>query len=179
MTDEENILQITDGGTDMPEVLYERYGNALFVFCAGMLKDPDTARDIVQETFSIFLQEYKNIRDYRSVKSWLFTTARNQVYAHFKKRRKFQSLDGESEQIFSAEPDPVESNERIEIVRKMIDRLLPQYKEVLMLREYHMMHYEAIAEVTGSTISSVKSKLFKARKALQDQLQPYINERAI
>ncbi|MEI7907869.1 MAG: sigma factor-like helix-turn-helix DNA-binding protein, partial [Bacteroidota bacterium] len=57
-------------------------------------------------------------------------------------------------------------------LEKMLDQLLPQYKEVLMLREYESMTYDEIAVVTGTTVSAVKSRLFKARKALMERLEP-------
>ncbi len=63
--------------------------------------------------------------------------------------------------------------ETVEIVQQMIALLKPEYREVLVLREYEQLSYAEIAGVTGVTESSVKSRLFKARKALFQKLKPY------
>lgn len=65
------------------------------------------------------------------------------------------------------------NSETVEIVRGMIALLKPDYREVLILREYEQLSYSEIAEVTGDTESSVKSRLFKARKTLLKKLKPY------
>jgi RNA polymerase sigma-70 factor (ECF subfamily) len=58
-----------------------------------------------------------------------------------------------------------------------IGQLRPAYREVYLLREAEGMSYDEIAAVTGSTLSAVRSKLFKSRAALHELLAPYMNER--
>jgi RNA polymerase sigma-70 factor (ECF subfamily) len=57
-----------------------------------------------------------------------------------------------------------------------MNALKPEYKEVLMLREFEQHSYDEIAIITGNTESSVKSRLFKARKALAEKLKPYFKD---
>ncbi|MFA6541952.1 MAG: RNA polymerase sigma factor [Bacteroidota bacterium] len=179
MTDEEVIRRLKNGENDIPAVLYDRYRIVLYRYCFGLVKDDDVAQDIVQEVFFKFLKEYRSIQEPGLLKIWLFTVARNEVFSHFKKKSKFREIDEQIENIFFEEISSMEAKERTEIVQALIDTLLPQYKEILFFREYQMMNYEEIAGVTGTTVSSVKSKLFKARKALQEKLQPYIDGRAL
>jgi RNA polymerase sigma-70 factor (ECF subfamily) len=68
-----------------------------------------------------------------------------------------------------------QENETKAIVRTCIDALKVEYREVLLLREYEGQSYEEIAAITGNTESSVKSRLFKARKALAEKLKPYFD----
>jgi RNA polymerase sigma-70 factor (ECF subfamily) len=51
--------------------------------------------------------------------------------------------------------------------------LKPEYREILTLREFEQLTYAEIANITGDSESSVKSRLFKARRALADKLEPY------
>jgi RNA polymerase sigma-70 factor (ECF subfamily) len=75
--------------------------------------------------------------------------------------------------------DELLAKERKELIEIVLQRLHAPYREVIILREYERLSYEEIAGITGTTISSVKSRLFKARKALIEKLKPYFNERSL
>ena len=60
----------------------------------------------------------------------------------------------------------MEKSEQIRCVSQFLESLNPEYREVLILREYQNFSYEEIAAVTRSTLSAVKSRLFKARRKL-------------
>lgn len=86
----------------------------------------------------------------------------------------------DDDEIFSEETPltTMETNERKIVLETLLNQLLPQYQEVLLLREFESMNYEEIAAITGTTISSVKSKLFKARKELMEKAKSYLKEDA-
>ena len=63
--------------------------------------------------------------------------------------------------------------ETAEIVQRLLQNLKSEYREVMLLREYEQLSYAQIAEITSMTESSVKSRLFKARKALTSRLKEY------
>jgi RNA polymerase sigma-70 factor (ECF subfamily) len=73
----------------------------------------------------------------------------------------------------------LESAERSEILRHALSSLKAEYREVLLLREEEGMSYADIARVTGDSESSVKSRLFKARRALAAMLSPRLGERSL
>ncbi len=66
------------------------------------------------------------------------------------------------------------TQEQAEIVQRLLAQLKPEYREVLLLVEYEQMSYADIASVTGTTLSSVESRIFKARKALGKKLKQYL-----
>ena len=70
-------------------------------------------------------------------------------------------------------------SEEKEIVEHVLGELKPEYREIILLREYESLSYEEIASVTSTTISAVKSRLFKARKALVKKLRPLFQERKL
>lgn len=63
--------------------------------------------------------------------------------------------------------------ERSEIVNRLLDSLKHEYREVLVLLVYENMSYAEIASVTGATESSVKSRIFRARKEMIEKLKPF------
>lgn len=157
-------------------LLYQRYRLPLYRFCLHMIRDTARAEDAVHDTFVALLHRAWSIRDGSSLKAWLFQVARNNVLMSL--RRASPELleaqqdvwDGESPQTL------LERGERIEQVQRMLARLSVEYREVLILREYEDLSYAEIAAVTGSTEHAVKSRLFKARRALARKLAPMVLE---
>jgi RNA polymerase sigma-70 factor (ECF subfamily) len=175
VTDEELALRLQQGDTAAMTLIYERYKQGLFSFCRRLLSDRDAAEDALQETVIKMIAARATLSNPSSLRSWLYTIARNEALSIIRRRNHIRELTDDDENIFVTEDEPkrLETAERTVLVESALNRLLPQYKEVLLLREYETMNYEEIASVTGATVSSVKSRLFKARRALLEQLKPY------
>lgn len=174
-TDEELALRLKQGDTSAMTLIYERYKLGLFSFCRRLLSDREAAEDAVQETIVKMIAARTTLSNPSSLKSWLYAIARNEAYSILRRRNHIRELNEEDEDVLAAESEPlqIEVAERTKLLELAVQLLLPQYKEVLLLREYEMLGYEEIASVTGTTVSSVKSRLFKARRALLEQLKPY------
>jgi RNA polymerase sigma-70 factor (ECF subfamily) len=180
ISDEQLVLRLRNGDTQALTVIYERYKRGLYSFCYRLLGDDNNAEDVVHETFSKILSEHGKLRNPTSLKSWIFMIARNEAFAVINRAKKLQPLSEEDDIFDNTSPlTKLEENDRTLLLEKLLHQLLPQYKEVLVLREFESMNYEEIAEVTGTTVGSVKSKLFKARKELMEKAKPYLKEDAI
>jgi RNA polymerase sigma-70 factor (ECF subfamily) len=180
-TDEQLGSRLSDGDPRILSMIYERYKNGLFLFLVRILSNARDAEDVLQDTFVKVLNERSRLKNPAALKSWVFTIARNEAFAQINLRKHLRNLDDNDENVFVSDlaPTDYEKSERIAVLENMLDKLLPQYKEVLVLREYESMTYEEIAEVTGTTVSSVKSRLFKARIALMKKLEPLRKESAL
>ena len=85
----------------------------------------------------------------------------------------------EDEQDIWDEETPHEmvvKGELVDLVQHHLNHLKVEYREVLVLRQYDKLSYAEIAAITGNSISSVESRLFKARRALAKKLVPYFSE---
>jgi len=180
ISDEQLAIRLQRGDNQALSQIYERYKVGLYSFCYRLLGDGNSAEDVVHETFSKVLSEKGKLQNPASLKSWMFTIARNEAFAILGRNKKLRPLTDDDE-IFSEETplSAIETNERMKMLDTLLNKLLPQYKEVLILREFESMNYEEIAAITGTTISAVKSKLFKARKELMEKAKPYLKEEAI
>ncbi len=177
MTDEELARKVHSGDPNSVMLAYERYRSGLFKFCARMLTDGVMAEDVVHDTFVTMMTKKEQLRDPSVLRSWLYTVARNECLTLLKKRKTFLPISEEEEDsIFEGPLMTMEMKERTEAAERMLNALLPQYKEVILLKEYEFMSYEEIADVTGTTVSSVKSRLFKARRSMMKILQHYMKE---
>ena len=142
------------------------------------MKDQQRAEDAVQNVFLKLQTGQQNIRNGQSMQSWLFTVAHNEALSDINKKKSVTADDSIVWEGDSPE-DELLAKERKELIEIVLQRLHAPYREVIILREYERLSYEEIAGITGTTISSVKSRLFKARKALIEKLKPYFNERSL
>ncbi len=175
-TDDQLVERLRYGDVDAFEQLYHRYKRHIFTFCLKLTGERFLAEDATHDTFLKMHRNIESLNDTRVFRSWLFTIARNEVFKLLRKHQRNGSLDEES--VWSDETPLTfaESRETSAIITASINSLKPEYKEVLLLREFEGRTYEEIAVITGNTESSVKSRLFKARKALAERLKPYFKE---
>lgn len=173
-TDTDLAEAFRNGDDRAYSILYDRYKCALYAFSLKMLGEADTASDIVQDVFLRIYERRNQLNRPESFRGWLFAIARNRCLSQLRRERGHTSLEeAPDEAIAVAAPvDSRESEEDVWLIRRALARLRFEYREVLVLREYQDLSYREIAEITETSESAVKSKLFKARKALHEMLKP-------
>jgi RNA polymerase sigma-70 factor, ECF subfamily len=176
VTDSVLLDQLRGGNANGLSQLYGRYHERVLRYCAGLMNDREHAEDIVQNVFLKLHAAQHTIRNGHTLQCWLFTVARNEAYTELSKRKTTQ-LDESLVWDGDAPDDELIRNERKEIIDSVLQRLHLPYREVIMLRVYEQLSYEEIAAITCTTVSSVKSRLFKARKVLVQKLHPYFYQR--
>jgi RNA polymerase sigma-70 factor, ECF subfamily len=174
MMEETDIQLVTDfcgGNSAAFERLYRRHRDAVYGYCFRMLRQRTASEDAVQETFLRVLNSAHTLRDAQAFLPWLYRIAHNCVLMSIRVRPT-GPLE-EARDVPSGE-SPFESavaNERTASLQEHIAALRPEYREALLLREYQQLSYAEIAAATDSTESAVKSRIFKARKALAGRLR--------
>ena len=169
--------RLLGGDTRSLGQLYERYRVPLYRFCLRMLKDPARAEDAVHDTVLKLARQHTGITHPASFRSWLFRVARNEVFMALRRITPIPLDDEESIWDPSTPHDILERAEQTALVHALLDALRSDYREVLILKEFEEMRYAEIAMVTGSTESAVRSRIFKARRALAEQLTETRKER--
>ena len=162
------------GGDDQAfAILYERYKRAIYVFGRRMLGEPDAARDLVQDVFLRACEQRGQLHRPERFRSWIFAIARNRCLTLLRAERgRIPFEEAPAAAIAVAAPaDRREGEEDALLVRRALMAMRVEDREVLLLREYLDMSYREISEVTGWTESAVKSRLFKARRALHGALR--------
>jgi len=179
-TDDKALIEAFQAGDDFAFVsLYNRYKGAIYTYCLKMLLDHELARDVMQETFLRIYENRDRLLNTGSFKAWTFTIARNQCLNQFRRSNKHVMLDeahtaAVPETTSHAQVASLEKSEQVELVNYFLGRLKPEYREVIVLREYQNLTYEEIAAITRSTLSAVKSRLFKARRKLAAFMEPVL-----
>ena len=173
------LEQARDGSLDAFNGLVECYQDHLFALVARMVPDRDQAGDAVQEAF---FSAYRNLRSFRggSVRSWLSRIAINAAMdqQRLKKRRPAQpypELEDESWQPpAGAEADPVHTamqSERSRVLNAALASITPDQRAAIVLFDVEGYDYAEIAELTGVSLGTVKSRIHRGRLALRDRLE--------
>lgn len=173
-TDADLAVDFRAGDDRAFAILYERHKRALFVFGLKMLGESEAARDLVQDVFLRIHEKRRQLNRPESFRGWLFAVARNRCLSHLRQNRGRTPLDEAPDEAIAVDPpaDGIEAEQEVRLIRRALAALKVEYREVLVLREYQDLSYREIAEITESTESAVKSRLFKARKALHEALRP-------
>jgi RNA polymerase sigma-70 factor (ECF subfamily) len=176
-TDAELINRLRAGNRKALGMLYERYKQPLYAFCFRLLKNQAKAEDAVHEVFLKLHEGNGQVVQPERIRCWLFTVARNEALMSLRKSGHTTPADDDSIWDEETPLSVLTKKERATILQDVLDELKIEYREALLLREFEGLSYAQIAAVTGDSESSVKSRLFKARKALAVRLSPLLKER--
>ncbi len=147
--------------------------------------DEAQAEDLVQETMLKAFRSWHQYRPGTNVRAWLLTILRHTFINEYRKRRKVAAeLDISEVEAWTVFPEVQEVDpegrffDQIvdEEVLRAIDALPDEFRETLTLSDVEGLTYAEIAEITEVPVGTVKSRLFRARQALQRQLYDYAVE---
>ena len=157
--------------------LYDRHKAAVYGYAAKMLLSRAAAEDVVQETFARAYEHRERLVSAGAFRSWVFTIARNQCLNALARAEREPALreDAPDSPAPGTPFSTLLKSEQAALVHRALDALPPAYREVLILREYQNLSYDEIAAVTRSTVSAVKSRLFKARRKTGLLLRPWLD----
>jgi len=172
-SDAELILLLRQGDRQAFADVYKRHKTAVYRYCFRMLANTDAAEDATHDTFMKMFQNISSLQKTDAFLPWLFHIARNEVFMYLRRNKRNETHNNETVWDESTPHEILVSTETTELVQKTLLNLKSEYREVVLLREYGQLSYAQIAEITGDTESSVKSRLFKARKALTKKLKKY------
>jgi RNA polymerase sigma-70 factor (ECF subfamily) len=166
-SDEALMLEFQGGSREAFEELFARYHGPLYGFFRRRLEGEQRAEDLMQETFLAVIKATARYEPRALVRTYLYGIAMNLLSAE--RRRRFRdSPPGE----VAPEPATNDAPECVMWIRQALARLDGGDREILMLREYEQLSYAEIAELTKVPLNTVRSRLFRARMALKEQLDP-------
>jgi RNA polymerase sigma-70 factor (ECF subfamily) len=182
LADGEIVRRILAGQEDLFEALVRRYQARVLSHVARMIGSRDDATDLTQEILVKVFQALDRYNPEYKFSTWLFRIAGNAAIDHLRKRRpRTVPLEPEPRgearvsppEYKSPELDPyalLRNTERGEAIRRAIEALPAEFKELIALRHFTGLSYEEIAEVKAMPLGTVKNKLFRARAVLKERL---------
>ena len=166
-TDEVLMLKFQQGSRRAFEELYSRYSGPLYGFFRRRLDTPQRAEDLAQETFLAVIRGAQRYEPRALVRTYLYGIALKML-ASERRKNVAEAPVGDS----VAEPSTASTQESGLWVREAMEKLDPGNREILMLREFEHLSYSEIAELLRVPVNTVRSRLFRARMALKEQMHP-------
>ncbi|HEY5160252.1 MAG TPA: sigma-70 family RNA polymerase sigma factor [Gaiellaceae bacterium] len=154
-------------------LIVRAYEAPIFNYVLRMVGDRALAEDLTQD---IFLRVFRGLRGYsRQARftTWLFQVAKNRVIDEIRavERRPRTLVAIEDAPQLEVVDAPIEQSEAIEILLSEVDKLSPDLKEALLLRDIVGLSYNEIADTLDVTLATVKWRIFKAREEVQQALE--------
>ncbi len=182
----DQISKALKGDLDAFNQVVLEYQSLVYNQAYRVIGEPDAAADATQEAF---ISAYKKLHTYRggSFKSWLLRIVSNACYDEFRRRKRQPVVpltpeDDQGEDLESApwledqSENPEEFTQRKELstaIQTCLNRLDIEFRTVVVLIDIQGMDYAAAAAIVDSPLGTIKSRLARARKGLQDCLREF------
>jgi len=154
-------------------LIVRAYEAPIFNYVLRMVGDRALAEDLTQD---VFLRVFRGLRGYSRrarFTTWLFQVAKNRVIDEMRaaERRPRSLVAIEDAPQFEVVDAPIEQSEAIDILLSEVDKLSPDLKEALLLRDIAGLSYNEISDTLEVTLATVKWRIFKAREEVQQALE--------
>jgi RNA polymerase sigma-70 factor (ECF subfamily) len=149
--------------------------DAAFNYARWLTKNDADAEDVVQDAYVRALRFFSSLRD-ENARAWLFTIVRNTWYGRFPRRTgsavvNVPDEDADNRADVGLDPEAqMIQQQTVEQVRRALETLPADFREMLVLRELEGLAYKEIAAIVGVPIGTVMSRLARARNRLADVL---------
>jgi len=183
-TDQQLVELVQQGNKAAFDILVIKYQNKVLNLVSRFVKNQGDAPDVAQEAFIKAYRALPNFRGDSAFYTWLYriavNTAKNYLAAQ-KRRPSSSDIDIEEGEYFDGGDDLRESasperllltNELRSVVMTTLEKLPEDLRTAITLRELEGMSYEDIANVMDCPVGTVRSRIFRAREALDKQIDP-------
>jgi RNA polymerase sigma-70 factor (ECF subfamily) len=171
-SDEHLMLAFSKGSADSFNELFLRYKQPIYGFFRRRTADSSHAEELTQEAFLVLLRAASRYEPRALFRTYLYAIAFKILRAHRRKAAFRATFLGQPKSL----PDPArqDATESGLWVRRAVEKLDPIDREILLLREFEQLTYAEIADLLELPINTVRSRLFRARTALRNLLEPSV-----
>jgi len=173
MTADQKLVQkIAAGDQAAMKQLYEKHSGPLFHFAKNWLANPHEASDIVHETMLEVWQRADRFQGRSSLKSWIFSIARNKSIDKNRKGSRLSYTDEmpETETEDTSPIDALEASQDAVLLKSCIAELSETHRRMIHLAFYEDLSYREIAEIEDCPVGTVKTRILHAKKLLMRSL---------
>jgi RNA polymerase sigma-70 factor (ECF subfamily) len=182
----ELVRRCKAGRTDAFDELVTRYRTRVFAMIYNMVHNDQDAWDLAQDSFVKAWKSIKRFRGRSSFYTWIYRIVMNVTIDWLRKKQvkgtgtefddtiQLAQIDPASRTVPKGAPPPHRQMEQTEIrarIEQAISQLSPEHRAVILMKEIEEMQYHEIAEALDCSIGTVMSRLFYARKKLQNLLR--------
>ena len=189
-TDAELVERVQRGDKRAFDLLVSKYQNKIFVIIGRFISDQAEVYDVAQDTFIKAYRALPNFRGESAFYTWIYriaiNTAKNYLTARGRRppASDIDSQEAESYGVGSAlrenaSPEKLLMRDQLKkVIFDTIDELPDDLKTAITLREIEGLSYEEIAESMDCPVGTVRSRIFRAREAIDDKVRPLMQARS-
>jgi RNA polymerase sigma-70 factor (ECF subfamily) len=176
------VRSIAAGNKHAMQVLFARHNVRVFRFVLRLVGDKSAAEDLVSEVFLDIWRQAGRFHGRSQVTTWLLAIARNKALSALR-RRSTEELDEEAaaaiEDTGNNPEVTMQKRQKAKVLLNCLTQLSPTHREAIDLVYYHEKSIDELAEITGVPPSTVKTRMFYARKRIADLMASQGIDRAI
>ncbi|MDA9498454.1 sigma-70 family RNA polymerase sigma factor [Bradyrhizobium sp. CCBAU 11357] len=174
-TSDDMLLEsIAGGNRTAMHILYCRHNVRVYRFILRIVRDATAAEDLVSQVFLDVWRTAGQFQGRSQVSTWLLSIARFKALTAMRQRR-FEDIDQEDVRQIPDDCDTPETSldrsDTSAILRACVQKLSPAHREIINLVYYHEKSVEEVGQIIGIPQSTVKTRMFYARKQLADLLK--------
>ena len=166
-------------GSDDVGALFTAHRDRIHRYILRMVRDRAEAEDLTQETFLRSHRHLDTLRDPEAMRAWLYRIATHVCLDRLRQRKRLMPLASDDAPERSEPPavgtpsvlQVVEQKEMSACVQGYLDQLPDSYRAVILLHDLHSLTAAQIAELLGVRVGTVKIRLHRARRKLQEALE--------
>lgn len=172
-TEAQIVARVMKGDRQAYALLVEEYKTPVYNLAYRMTGSPSDAEDLAQEAFLTSYRQISRFDITRSFFTWLYTISLNIIRNHLKKAgRGFSDMETP---VAAGDPDPDasgrEPSELEEQLELGLQKLPPELRELIVLRFYQGLSFEAVADIAGLTEGAVKMRIYRGLEKLKEILR--------
>jgi RNA polymerase sigma-70 factor (ECF subfamily) len=165
--------------------LVGRYEAKVYSLALRMVRNPEDAEDVLQDTFLRAFRGIKSFKGNSTFSTWIYRIAANSALMRLRKKQlPTVSIEDASERetpinITDWRPGPVEqllSRETLRAMEDAIESLPPEFRQVFVLRDVEELSNAEVAEILDLSVAAVKSRLHRARLKVRDRLASFFSD---
>jgi RNA polymerase sigma-70 factor (ECF subfamily) len=173
ISDEALVRAISEGDRRAMQTLYSRHNVRVYRYTLRLTNDAALAEDLVADVFIDVWRQAGRFRAKSQVETWLLAIARNKAISALRRRSHIPLDDDMAITIADPADDPETMAEKSELratVQKSLSQLPRLQREVIDLAYYHEKSIDEVAYIVGAPASTVKTRMFYARKRMEKLL---------
>ncbi len=168
----ELVVAVVDGAVHRYGELVQLFDSRVRQFVSLRISDPAAIEDLVQEIFYKAFKQIGKLHDPTRFEGWLLTISRRCVADHFRACRSPKHAKTNSYLNRSSDPAmETQSTQHSDWVWEEVDNLQLEFREILKMRYQFSLTYEEIAERIHLPVSTIRGRIYEARKALRRRLE--------
>ncbi|MGO0306779.1 RNA polymerase sigma factor RpoE [Endozoicomonas acroporae] len=187
-TDQQLVDRVKQGDKRAYDVLVIKYQHRILGLVGGYLSDFQEVQDVTQEAFIKAYRALDKFRGDSSFYTWLYRIAVNTAKNHLvSKGRRLPESDidvhdadfletATTLRVVDTPERNLYCNEIEQVIHDVIQRLPDELRTAVMLREFDGLSYEEIADVMDCPVGTVRSRIFRAREAIDREIRPLLGQ---